>query len=64
MYLPFEAFLQEYGYDGRTCLLRIICEAAHSTFNHDDKGLLEEMAHAILTYVKFMAWKTGSQTAV
>jgi hypothetical protein len=52
MYLPLEAFLQEYGFDGKTCLLRSICEAARSPFNHEDKGLLEEIAHALLTYVK------------
>ncbi|KDR23465.1 uncharacterized protein LOC110837150 isoform X2 [Zootermopsis nevadensis] len=49
MYLPFEALLQEYGFDGRTCLLRSICETARSPFNHEDKGLLEEIAHAVLT---------------
>jgi hypothetical protein len=59
VYLPFEAFLQEYGFDGRTCLLRSICEAAHSPFSHDENGLLEEIAHSILTYVTFTAYTSG-----
>ena len=59
MYLPFEAFLQEYGFDGRICLLRSICEAAHSPFSHDENGLLEEIAHSILTYVTFTAYTNG-----
>jgi hypothetical protein len=49
MYLPLEEFLEEYGFDGRACLLRSICEAALSPFKHDSMDLLEEMAHAILT---------------
>jgi hypothetical protein len=49
MYLPLEEFLEEYGFDGRSCLLRSICEAAHSPFQHDSMDLLEEVAHAILT---------------
>jgi hypothetical protein len=53
MYLPFQAFLQEYGFDGRTCLLRSICEAAHAPFSHEGNGLLEEIAHTLLTYVQF-----------
>jgi hypothetical protein len=61
MYLPFEAYLQEYGFDGRVCMLRSICEAAPSHFNHEDSGLLEEIAHSILTYVIFIAYANGSQ---
>jgi hypothetical protein len=49
MYLPLEELLEEYGYEGRACLLRSICEAAHSPFQHNSMDLLEEMAHAILT---------------
>ena len=64
VYLPFEALLQEYGFDGRMCMLRIICEAAHSPFNHEDNGLLEETAHSILTYVIFRAYANGSQIIV
>jgi hypothetical protein len=64
MYLPLEAFLQEYGFDERECLLRSICEAAHSSFNHEDKGLLEEIAHAVLTYVKFITWTSGYKNVV
>ena len=64
VYLPFEALLQEYGFDGRMCMLRSICEAAHSPFNHEDNGLLEEMAHSILTYVIFMAYVDCSQIIV
>ena len=61
VYLPFEALLQEYGFDGRMCMLRSICEAAHSPFNHEDNGLLEEIAHSILTYVIFIVDANGSQ---
>lgn len=60
VYLPFEALLQEYGFDGRMCMLRSICEAAHSPFSHEDNGLLEEIAHSILTYVN----ANGSQIIV
>ncbi|PNF33888.1 hypothetical protein B7P43_G06739 [Cryptotermes secundus] len=49
MYLPLEEFLEEYGFDGRACLLRSICEAAHAPFQHENMDLLEEMAHAVLT---------------
>jgi hypothetical protein len=64
VYLPFEAFLQEYGFDGKMCMLRGICEAAHSPFNHEDNGLLEEIAHYILTYVMFVTYVNGSQIIV
>jgi hypothetical protein len=60
VYLPFEAHLQEYGFDGRMCMLRSICEAAHSPFNHEESGLLEEIAHSILTCVIFIAYANGS----
>ncbi|KAJ9582771.1 hypothetical protein L9F63_022882 [Diploptera punctata] len=49
MYLPLESFLEDYGFDGRECLLRIICESAQVPFQHDETGLLEEIAHAVLT---------------
>ncbi|KAJ9592949.1 hypothetical protein L9F63_015373 [Diploptera punctata] len=49
IYLPLELFLQEYGFDGKECLLRIICETAQVPFQHDKMELLEEIAHAILT---------------
>jgi len=48
-YLPIEAFLEDLGLDGRTCLLRSICEAAHSPFYHEEMNLIEEIMHAILT---------------
>lgn len=64
VYLPFEALLQEYGFDGRMCVLRSICEAAHSPFSHEDNGLLEEIAHSILTYVIFIAYANVSQIIV
>jgi hypothetical protein len=49
MYLPIQAYLQERGFDGGTCMLRSICEAARSPFFHEESGLLDEIAHAILT---------------
>ena len=48
MYSPIQAFLGEYGFDGETCLLRSICEAALHPFKHKESGLLEEIAHAVL----------------
>jgi len=47
-YIPIEAFLEDHGFDGRTCLLRCICEAAHSPFYHEEMNLLEEIMHAVL----------------
>jgi hypothetical protein len=64
MYLPLQAFLQEHGFDGRTCLLRSICEAAHSPFFHKESGLLDEIAHAILTYVSLTVYISDSHTVV
>jgi hypothetical protein len=49
VYIPLEAFLEDHGFDGRTCLLRSICEAAHSPFHHEEMNILEEIMHAILT---------------
>jgi hypothetical protein len=49
VYLPIEEFLEQYGFVGRACLLRSICEAANSPFKHESMNLLEEIAHAILT---------------
>jgi len=48
-YIPLEAFLEDHGFDGRTCLLRSICEAAHSPFYHEEMNLIEEIMHAVLT---------------
>lgn len=49
VYLPIEEFLAENGFVGRACLLRSICEAANSPFQHENMDLLEEIAHVILT---------------
>jgi hypothetical protein len=48
-YLPLESFLEKYGFDGRKCVLRSICEAAHSPFQHEEMDLLEEVVHSVLT---------------
>ena len=48
-YLPIEEFLKQNGLVGRACLLRSICEAANSPFQHESMDLLEEIAHVILT---------------
>jgi hypothetical protein len=49
IYLPLELLLEKYGFDGRTCVLRSICEAAHSPFHHEEMNFLEEMVHSVLT---------------
>jgi hypothetical protein len=49
VYLPIEEFLEENGFVGRACLLRSICEAANSPFQHENMDLLGEIAHVILT---------------
>ena len=49
VYFPLEAFLEDHGFDGRTCLLRSICEAAYSPFYHEEMNLLEELMYAVLT---------------
>ncbi|PNF33893.1 hypothetical protein B7P43_G06741 [Cryptotermes secundus] len=49
IYAPLESLLEQYGFNGRMCVLRSICEAAHSPFYHEDMNFLEEVIHAILT---------------
>jgi hypothetical protein len=49
IYAPLESFLEGYGFNGRMCLLRSICEAAHSPFYYEEMDFLEEVIHAILT---------------
>jgi hypothetical protein len=49
LYISLESFLEDHGFDGRTCLLRSICEAAHSPFYHEEMNLIEEVVHAVLT---------------
>jgi hypothetical protein len=49
IYLPLESLLEKYGFDGRTCILRSICEAAHSPFHHEEMNFLEEVMHSVLT---------------
>jgi hypothetical protein len=49
LYVPLESFLEDYGFHGRTCVLRSICEAARSPFHFEEVHLLEEVMHAILT---------------
>jgi hypothetical protein len=49
IYLPLELLLEEYGFDGRTCVLRSICEAANSPFHQEEMNFLEEVVHSILT---------------
>jgi hypothetical protein len=48
-YIPLETFLEDHGFDGRTCLLRSICEAAHSPFYHEEMNLIDEIMHTFLT---------------
>jgi len=49
IYLPLELLLDKYGFDGRTCVLRSICEAAHTPFQHEEINFLEEVVHSVLT---------------
>jgi hypothetical protein len=49
IYAPLETFLEGYGFNGRICVLRSICEAAHSPFYHEEMSFLEEVIHAVLT---------------
>ncbi|XP_037943676.1 uncharacterized protein LOC119676508 [Teleopsis dalmanni] len=48
IYKVLEKFSENYGYAGRTCVLRTICEAADAPF-HYGSGLLSEILHIILT---------------
>ena len=48
-YLPLEGLLEDYGFSGRECVLKMICESAQANFKHDEMGLLEEIVHAVLT---------------
>jgi len=49
VYIPIEVYLQNHGFDGRACLLRSICEAAHSPFYHEEMNLIDEIMHTFLT---------------
>ncbi|XP_021933979.1 uncharacterized protein LOC110836743 [Zootermopsis nevadensis] len=49
IYVPLESFLEGYGFHGRTCVLRSICEAARWPFHFEETHLLDEVMHAILT---------------
>jgi hypothetical protein len=49
IYFPLESFLEGYGFHGRACVLRSICEAAHTPFHFEEMHLLEEVMHSILT---------------
>ncbi|KPJ14431.1 hypothetical protein RR48_13502 [Papilio machaon] len=47
-YKIIEHMAERYGYSGRPCLLRTICEAAEVPFTHEN-GLLGEIGHIIFT---------------
>ncbi|KPI97112.1 hypothetical protein RR46_05729 [Papilio xuthus] len=47
-YKIIEHMAERYGYSGRPCLLRTICEAAEIPFTHEN-GLLGEIGHIIFT---------------
>ncbi|KAL0821265.1 hypothetical protein ABMA28_005865 [Loxostege sticticalis] len=47
-YKIIEHMVERYGYSGRPCLLRTICEAAEVPFNHEN-GLLAEIGHILFT---------------
>ncbi|KAM3960406.1 uncharacterized protein ACR2FA_000277 [Aphomia sociella] len=47
-YKIIEHMAQRYGYSGRPCLLRTICEAAKIPFTHEN-GLLAEIGHILFT---------------
>lgn len=37
-----------YGYGGKSCILRTVCEAADTVIDKNN-GLLDEIAHAVFT---------------
>ncbi|XP_072938304.1 uncharacterized protein [Epargyreus clarus] len=47
-YKIIEHMMERYGYSGRPCLLRTICEAAEVPFTHEN-GLLGEIGHILFT---------------
>ncbi|KAL4717394.1 hypothetical protein ACJJTC_017281 [Scirpophaga incertulas] len=47
-YKILEHMSERYGYSGRPCLLRTICEAAEVPFTHEN-GLLAEIGHILFT---------------
>ncbi|XP_026326164.1 uncharacterized protein LOC113234858 [Hyposmocoma kahamanoa] len=47
-YKIIEHMAERYGYSGRPCLLRTICEAAQVPFTHEN-GLLAEIGHILFT---------------
>ncbi|XP_052752242.1 uncharacterized protein LOC113510751 [Galleria mellonella] len=47
-YKILEHMAERYGYSGRPCLLRTICEAAKVPFTHEN-GLLAEIGHILFT---------------
>ncbi|XP_060804572.1 uncharacterized protein LOC106143285 [Amyelois transitella] len=47
-YKILEHMAERYGYSGRPCLLRTICEAAEVPFTHEN-GLLAEIGHILFT---------------
>ncbi|CAH0588176.1 unnamed protein product [Chrysodeixis includens] len=47
-YKVIEHMVERYGYSGRPCLLRTICEAAEVPFTHEN-GLLGEIGHILFT---------------
>ncbi|XP_075979549.1 uncharacterized protein LOC142978842 [Anticarsia gemmatalis] len=47
-YKIIERMSERYGYSGRPCLLRTICEAAEVPFTHEN-GLLGEIGHILFT---------------
>ncbi|XP_069360478.1 uncharacterized protein [Maniola hyperantus] len=47
-YKIIEHMIQRYGYSGRPCLLRTICEAAEVPFTYEN-GLLGEIGHILFT---------------
>jgi hypothetical protein len=49
IYAPLESILEQYGFNGRMCVLRSICEVARSPIHHEEINFLEEVIHAILT---------------
>ncbi|XP_062564396.1 uncharacterized protein LOC134227129 [Armigeres subalbatus] len=47
IYRMLEAIVDEKGYNGRSCLLRTICEAAEVKFSHSS-GIIGELLHILL----------------
>lgn len=55
MYNLIETIMSRRGSDGKECLLKSICEAAHSPI--EKFSVFDEILHLLLTYVQYIVLK-------